>query len=105
MLDNLLSNALKYTLHGEVRLHLAAPSEPGEPLTMAVIDTGIGISPERQAQVFQPYERVEDPRVAHVEGSGLGLTVVRLLCERLGLTLSLHSVPGEGTTVTLRWPA
>ncbi len=104
LLGNLLSNALKYTPHGQVLLRLNSPGAAGQPLSLEVLDTGIGIPAERLEQVFEPYVRLEDQRVGHEEGSGLGLAVVRLLTQRLGLKLQVDSEPERGTTFRVQWP-
>lgn len=103
VLANLLGNALKYTPSGHITLKLIPP-EAHNPLRIEVSDTGIGIAEADLARIFEPYVRLEDRRVAHEEGSGLGLAVVRLLSERLGLTLSIDSRADQGTTFELRWP-
>ncbi len=103
LVGNLLSNALKYTPQGQVLLRLNPASASG-PLTLEVLDTGIGIAPDRIDQVFEPYVRLEDQRVSQEEGAGLGLAVVRLLTQRLGLTLQVDSAPDRGTAFRLQWP-
>ncbi len=104
VLANLLNNAIKYTPHGQVVLRLCAPLKGGRPLRVEVEDTGIGIAADALPNIFQPYVRLEDPRVAHEEGSGLGLALVRLLTERLGLRLTVDSQPERGSLFRLSWP-
>jgi len=107
VLNNLLSNALKYTLEGSVTLTVIGPGVVqgrAVGLTLEVRDTGIGMPPESLPQIFQPYVRLEDSRVRREEGTGLGLAVVQLLTHRLGLKLSVESQPDQGTTFHLRWP-
>jgi signal transduction histidine kinase len=103
VLGNLLSNALKYTPQGQVLLRLNAPG-PHQARSMAVVDTGIGIPADHIDRIFEPYVRLEDRRVGHEEGSGLGLAVVRLLTQRLGLKLEVDSTPECGSTFRLVWP-
>jgi signal transduction histidine kinase len=105
VLANLLNNAIKYTPVGQVVLRLRAPLKgAARPLSIEVEDTGIGIAPDVLTTIFQPYVRLEDPRVAHEEGSGLGLALVRLLTERLGLKLTVDSQPERGSVFRLSWP-
>jgi two-component system sensor histidine kinase EvgS len=104
VLANLLNNAIKYTPDGQVVLRLRAPLKGGQALAIEVEDTGIGIAPEVLPSIFQPYVRLEDPRVAQEEGSGLGLALVRLLTDRLGLILTVDSQPDRGSIFRLSWP-
>jgi signal transduction histidine kinase/CheY-like chemotaxis protein len=101
ILRNLLSNSLKFTERGEVRLR-AELAEHGVALT--VTDTGIGIPEDQVERVFEEFHQVRNPLQASVTGTGLGLSYARRLAEILGGDLTLHSVLGEGTTVTLRLP-
>jgi signal transduction histidine kinase len=103
VLANLLSNALKYTPQGQILLRLNAPG-PHQAMSMAVVDTGIGIPADHLDRIFDPYVRLEDRRVGQEEGSGLGLAVVRLLSQRLGLQLEVDSAPECGSTFRLVWP-
>ena len=104
ILINLLSNAIKFTPAGG-RVELGARlSERGD-LLIRISDTGIGIPPEAQARLFQPFERAHDPRVRKLEGTGLGLSITRGLVMLLGGTIALDSTAGQGTTVTVSLPA
>ena len=101
MLDNLMSNAIKFTLEGG-RASLQARAEDGM-LVVDVHDTGIGIAPEDMPLLFQAFERLE--RTADIaEGTGLGLALCKRLAEMHGGTLSVRSVVGEGSTFTLELP-
>ena len=101
---NLVSNALKYTLVGGVTIHASlSPRQRGH-LSLVVEDTGIGIAPQHLETVFQPYVRLEDARALKVEGSGLGLAVVKRLVERLGGSLHLDSHPDRGSRFTVELP-
>jgi two-component system, NarL family, sensor histidine kinase EvgS len=104
VLINLLSNACKYTALGQVSLR-AKRSETGA-LLLEVADTGIGIEPAAQAQLFKPYVTLVDPQGRPpVEGStGLGLATSQRLAAMLGGTLVLSSQPAIGTRVTLCLP-
>lgn len=96
ILLNLVSNAIKFTDAGSVTVVLGARPEGGQRLV--VRDTGRGISTAEQAQLFRRYEQVGAERRA---GSGLGLSIVRALVERMGGTISLESEPGCGATFTI----
>lgn len=103
ILLNLLSNAVKYTdRHGDISLHVSEP-EPGCFL-FRVKDNGMGIPPEYQEKVFEDFFRVEDSRVSQIQGTGLGLTLVRKYVELLEGTISLKSEEGKGTEVQVRIP-
>ncbi|WP_313205009.1 ATP-binding protein, partial [Stenotrophomonas sp.] len=103
ILFNLAGNALKFTAHGgvELRLQVLRQAAAGQHLRLQVADTGVGISPERQRAVFAPYTQAEASTTRRFGGSGLGLAICRELAAALGGELQLHSVPDEGTTVSL----
>jgi signal transduction histidine kinase/CheY-like chemotaxis protein len=98
ILRNLLSNGLKYTDDGEVRLTVSTAAGH---VDFAVTDTGIGIPADQTERVFEEFFQVSGVRRG---GTGLGLPYARRLTELLGGHLSLASQPGRGTTVTLRLP-
>lgn len=104
IVGNLVSNALKYTLVGGVTLHAGLSTKQRGHLSLVVEDTGIGIAPQHLETVFQPYVRLEDARALKVEGSGLGLAVVRRLIERLGGSMHLDSHPDRGSRFTVELP-
>ena len=103
ILFNLAGNALKFTAHGgvELRLQVLRQAAAGQHLRLQVADTGVGISPARQRAVFAPYTQAEASTTRRFGGSGLGLAICRELAAALGGELQLHSVPDEGTTVSL----
>jgi signal transduction histidine kinase/ActR/RegA family two-component response regulator len=103
VLRNLLSNALKFTERGEVRLHTSLEDE-GRLIAFAVSDTGIGIDPADQARIFEEFGQVEHAVQRKVKGTGLGLALSRRLAEVLGGRLTVSSVPGQGSTFTLVLP-
>lgn len=101
---NLLSNALKYTVAGGVTIHAGLSTRQLGRFSLTVEDSGIGIAPQHLETVFQPYVRLEDARALKVEGSGLGLAVVKRLVERLGGSLYLDSHPDRGSRFTVELP-
>ncbi|MEM6971446.1 MAG: ATP-binding protein [Pseudomonadota bacterium] len=98
ILMNLLSNAIRYTDSGEVSFSVAYSNEIA---TFTISDTGRGIAEAEMERIFQPFQRIEDPK-APVRGTGLGLTITKLLTEMLGGELVLDSTPGEGSTFRVR---
>ena len=101
ILRNLLSNGLKFTRSGEVRLEVGTEAEW---LVLVVSDTGVGIPEDQQTRVFEEFYQVPGPHQRNRVGTGLGLPYARRLAELLGGSLLLASTPGLGTTVTLRLP-
>lgn len=102
ILRNLISNALKFTEKGEVRVR--AEPEPGGTIHFSVQDSGIGIAPEFLDRIFEEFVQVEGPLQKRVKGTGLGLPLSRRLAELLGGTLTVESAMGEGSTFHLRIP-
>ncbi|MCR5249552.1 MAG: response regulator [Lachnospiraceae bacterium] len=100
VVDNLLSNAVKYTKKGSVSLLVAME----EQLTIRVADTGVGIAAEYLEKIFRPFERGVEDIYRETSGSGLGLAIVKELVDAMGGTIDCDSVPGEGTTFTVRLP-
>jgi PAS domain S-box-containing protein len=108
MLLNLLSNAIKFTSAGGVvtvtaRLETAG-EQPGG-LELSVADTGIGMRPEDIPVALEPFRRLDSGRSMRSLGTGLGLPITKAQIELHGGSLSIDSVAGEGTRVTLRFPA
>lgn len=104
ILRNLISNSLKFTQRGEVRVSAHA-SPGGDAVVFKVIDTGIGIAPEDQERIFQEFAQIENPIQKQVKGTGLGLPLSRRLAMLLGGTLTVQSGLGAGSTFTLTIPA
>ncbi len=102
---NILSNAIKYTLPGgrvSVELREETSSDPGcVKLTYVVADTGIGMSPEFMANMYQPFSRQIDSRVNSIQGTGLGLAITKQMVDLLGGTIDCQSEQGKGTTFTV----
>jgi signal transduction histidine kinase len=100
VLRNLVSNALKFTPRGEVRV--SAALGPEDTVVFSVRDTGIGISPEDQERIFEEFVQVKGPHQKGVKGTGLGLPLSRRLAELLGGSLTVESQPGQGSTFHAR---
>lgn len=98
---NLLSNALKFTLQGEVGVRLTAAADHVE---LAVRDTGAGIPEAELPRVFERFHRVETSRARTQEGSGIGLALVQELVRLHGGTIEVQSEAGAGSTFTVRIP-
>ena len=96
ILRNLVSNALKFTRDGEVRVSAAVG--PNDTVVFSVKDTGVGIAPENQERIFEEFVQVEGPHQRGVKGTGLGLPLSRRLAELLGGALTVRSQPGQGST-------
>ncbi len=101
ILRNLVSNALKFTERGEVRLSVSAS---GTHVIFVVKDTGIGIAPEHQQLIFQDFTQIDNPIQRHVKGTGLGLPLSRKLAELLGGSLNVESTASLGSIFTLMLP-
>ena len=103
MVINLLSNAVKFTSEGGVVDLLAKQGEDGS-VSISVADTGIGIPENQLPFVLQPFHQVHDGADRPYEGSGLGLAIVNSLAKLHDAKLTVDSVVGSGTTVTLKFP-
>ncbi len=104
ILINLLSNAIKFTPSGG-SVTISAQSGPQGSWLIAVSDTGIGIAAEHMEEILKPFVRVGNAFNANVEGTGLGLPLVKSYVELLGGSLEIESTPGVGTTVRLHFAA
>jgi two-component system sensor histidine kinase/response regulator len=106
VLLNLVGNAVKFTSQGEVVVQASTVEEtPGDVLVrLEVIDTGIGIPSDRQAQLFQPFAQADSSTTRSYGGTGLGLAISKQLVELMGGSLTVDSHPGRGSTfaVTVR---
>ena len=103
MLDNVLSNAVKFTPAGGT-VTVAVTEDAAGGLVFRITDTGIGMAQEALERVFDPFFQVDGRLNRHYEGAGLGLALTRALLLRHGGTIALDSTPGQGTTVSLRFP-
>jgi signal transduction histidine kinase len=97
ILRNFISNALKFTEAGEVRVSASLASTPDR-ITFSVTDTGIGIAPDDQERIFEEFTQIDNPLQKHQKGTGLGLPLTRKLATLLGGTVGVRSTPGVGST-------
>jgi len=114
IINNLLSNALKFTTVGEVRLTLQYPDnkddvtymklEPDQTIAISISDTGIGIPQDKQMVIFEAFQQVDGTTSRRYGGTGLGLSISRQLARLLGGELKLSSEEGKGSTFTLYLP-
>jgi signal transduction histidine kinase len=103
ILRNLISNALKFTEQGEVRV-TASYDDAQDRVRLSVRDTGIGIAPTDQSRIFEEFSQVDTRIQKRVKGTGLGLPLSRSLAELLGGELTVESVPGQGSVFMLSIP-
>ena len=101
ILRNFISNALKFTHKGEVRVSAACVDDQ---VTFAVADTGIGISPEFHQTIFEDFAQVKSPLQKRLRGTGLGLALSKRLAQVLGGSVGVDSELGKGSTFTLTVP-
>jgi PAS domain S-box-containing protein len=101
-LFNLLSNASKFTENGTITL--AVEREAGGWLVFRVSDTGIGMTPEQQAKLFQSFTQADASTTRKYGGTGLGLVITQQFCQLMGGEIQVMSVAGTGTTFTIRLP-
>ncbi len=108
MLLNLLSNACKFTERGTITLEVeriaATPTGPDE-LYFRVIDSGIGMTPEQMGRLFEAFSQAETSTSKKYGGTGLGLAITRRFAQMMGGDVTVTSVPGAGSTFTVRLPA
>lgn len=102
ILRNFISNALKFTVKGEVRV--SAVQNGDESITFSVSDNGIGIAPEHHHAIFHDFVQVDSPVQKRLRGTGLGLSLSRRLAELLGGSVGLDSALGKGSTFSVTVP-
>jgi signal transduction histidine kinase len=100
----LLSNAVKFTPRGG-RVALTADLAQGARIDLSVTDTGIGMEPESIPLALEPFRQIDSPMSRTVEGTGLGLALVKALAERHGAALRIESKVDHGTTARVLFPA
>ena len=106
ILNNLVSNAIKFTSKGsvEIRAELIERKDAVDVVRLSVRDTGIGISPEEQAALFQPFAQAGGGVARGFGGTGLGLSIGQRLARLMGGAIEMASEPGKGTTMSLTLP-
>jgi len=103
VLNNLMSNAMKFTEQGQITLRVQAwPEEPsGYALLFEIVDTGPGMTTDQLARLFTPFDQTADGVSARYGGSGLGLAISRNLIDLMGGRLTVRSAPGQGSRFTV----
>jgi signal transduction histidine kinase/CheY-like chemotaxis protein len=105
ILLNLLSNACKFTKEGEISLRVAArPHEGRQFVEFSVADTGIGMTAEQMARLFEEFSQADSSTARQFGGTGLGLAITRRLCQMMGGDVTVTSEPGRGSTFVVRLP-
>ncbi|MEG1576173.1 MAG: ATP-binding protein, partial [Clostridium sp.] len=108
VIDNILANALKFTPEGgTITYYLSELSVEHNHISLyrfEISDTGIGISPEQQKHIFEPFYRVQNSMTSQIEGTGLGLSIVKSIVDYMGGTISVRSTPNVGTTFSIDLP-
>jgi signal transduction histidine kinase len=102
IMRNLVSNAIRYTPYGGVLVGARARAGC---VVIEVWDTGVGIAPENQAEIFREFRQLGNPERDHCKGLGLGLAIVEGLCNAMGTHVELSSVPGRGSMFRLTLPS
>jgi GAF domain-containing protein len=105
ILLNLLSNACKFTKEGEVALRVRKVADGRDWVELGVADTGIGLTVEQQAKLFQEFTQADSLTARRYGGTGLGLALSRKLARMMGGDVTVTSEPGKGSVFTLRLPA
>jgi signal transduction histidine kinase len=102
---NLMSNANKFTDHGTITIDARQKQEDGcDWITIAVIDTGIGMTPEQMSKLFQEFSQASSATASKYGGTGLGLVISRRFCQMMGGDITVESEVGCGSTFTIRLP-
>src|SRR5438552_11195808 len=102
---NLASNANKFTEKGTITIAARQGQESGRDwITLAVADTGIGMTPEQMGKLFQEFSQASSRTASKYGGTGLGLVISRRFCQMMGGDITVESEPGRGSTFTIRVP-
>ena len=102
---NLMSNANKFTERGTITIDARHRQENGgDWITLAVTDTGIGMTPEQMGKLFQEFSQASSATASKYGGTGLGLAISRRFCQMMGGGITVESEPGKGSTFTIRLP-
>ncbi|TMJ80571.1 MAG: GAF domain-containing protein [Alphaproteobacteria bacterium] len=104
ILLNLLSNACKFTEQGEVKLQARKVANGGNGIELAVVDTGIGMTAEQQAKLFEEFSQADAATARRFGGTGLGLAITRKLARMMGGDVTVTSEQGKGSVFTVRLP-
>jgi signal transduction histidine kinase len=104
ILLNLLSNACKFTKQGEVKLQARKVASGGNWIELAVVDTGIGMTAEQQAKLFEEFSQADAATAQRFGGTGLGLALSRKLARMMGGDVTVTSEPGKGSVFTVCLP-
>jgi signal transduction histidine kinase len=104
ILINLIGNALKFTPEGTVTVRVEVEPATHRPISIAVIDTGIGIPPERCEAIFEHFQQADNSTARQYGGTGLGLAISRALCQLLEYQLTVESTVGQGSTFRITMP-
>jgi CheY-like chemotaxis protein len=102
---NLLGNAIKFTARGSVTARLGLSADHPGWLLATVTDTGVGVPPDAQDRIFEPFVQADSSTTRHFGGTGLGLVISRRIIELMGGRLWMDSEPGRGSTFSFEWPA
>ena len=103
---NLMSNANKFTERGTITVDASRQGQENgrDYATIAVADTGIGMTPEQMSKLFQEFSQASSGTAAKYGGTGLGLAISRRFCQMMGGDITVESEPGRGSTFTIRLP-
>ncbi|WP_052262390.1 hybrid sensor histidine kinase/response regulator [Pseudoalteromonas luteoviolacea] len=104
VLLNLLSNAYKFTAQGEISVFIQLNPKDGQQLLFTIKDSGIGIRPDQQDKIFDPFCQEDDSTTKRFGGTGLGLSICQQLVSLAGGIILCESKPNEGSTFTFTWP-
>jgi signal transduction histidine kinase len=104
VLGNLISNAINYSPNGG-RVSISVRGAGDDAVEIAVSDTGVGIAPQELPKIFEKFYRVKHPKTRNVTGTGLGLSLVKGIVEAHHGHIEVESIPEQGTTFRILWPA